>query len=158
MEECGQYPVFASFNLAFALQLRKNHGKTSIRLRKTSVRLSKNSVSLRKTSVRLRKACQVKKNLSQVKKNLSQVKKNLSQVKKNLGIKEKIWGVSSAKQNIIHPACKTHAPSYIAICGLCRSTIFSTLSHKRHDIGKKVFEPKMYFDFLYKFCLKYFSY
>jgi len=84
VEKCGSCPVFASFTLAFVLQLRKKHGKPSIRVRKTSVRLRKTSVRLRKTSVRLRKTCQVKKNLSQVKKNLSQVKKNLSQVKKNL--------------------------------------------------------------------------
>ena len=44
MEECGPCPGFASFTLAFALQLRKKHGKT----------------------------CQSKKNLSQVKKILSQ--------------------------------------------------------------------------------------
>ena len=52
VEECGPCPVFASFTLAFALQLRKKHGKTSVSVRKTSVRF-------RKTSVR------VKKNLSQ---------------------------------------------------------------------------------------------
>jgi hypothetical protein len=33
-----------SFTLAFALQLRKKHGKTSVRVRKTSVRLRKTSV------------------------------------------------------------------------------------------------------------------
>jgi hypothetical protein len=43
VEECGPCPVFASFNQAFALQLRKKHGKTSVRVTKT---------------------CQVKKNLS----------------------------------------------------------------------------------------------
>jgi hypothetical protein len=36
VEECGPCPAFASFTLAFALQLRKKHGKTSVRLRKTS--------------------------------------------------------------------------------------------------------------------------
>ena len=36
LEECGPCPVFASFTLAFALQLRKKHGKTSVRVRKTS--------------------------------------------------------------------------------------------------------------------------
>jgi hypothetical protein len=41
VEECGPCPVFASFSLAFALQLRKKHGKTSVRARKTSVRLKK---------------------------------------------------------------------------------------------------------------------
>jgi len=29
-EECGPCPVFASYTLAFALQLRKKHGKTSV--------------------------------------------------------------------------------------------------------------------------------
>ena len=27
LEECGPYPIFAGFNLAFALQLRKKAGK-----------------------------------------------------------------------------------------------------------------------------------
>jgi hypothetical protein len=31
-EECGPCPVFACFTLAFALQLRKKHGKTSVRV------------------------------------------------------------------------------------------------------------------------------
>jgi hypothetical protein len=35
VEECGPCPLFASFTLAFALQLRKNHGKTSVRVRRT---------------------------------------------------------------------------------------------------------------------------
>jgi hypothetical protein len=39
VEECGPCPVFASFTLAFALQLRKKHGQTSVWLRKTSVRV-----------------------------------------------------------------------------------------------------------------------
>jgi len=39
VEECGPCPVFTSFALAFALQLRKKHGKTSVRVRKTSVRV-----------------------------------------------------------------------------------------------------------------------
>jgi len=29
VEECGPCPVFTSFTLAFALQLREKHGKTS---------------------------------------------------------------------------------------------------------------------------------
>jgi len=32
VEQCGPCPVFASFTLAFALQLRKKHGKTSVRI------------------------------------------------------------------------------------------------------------------------------
>jgi len=46
VEECGPCPVFASFALAFALQLRKKHGRTSVRVRKTSVRLRKTSVKV----------------------------------------------------------------------------------------------------------------
>jgi len=38
-EECGPCPVFVSFTLAFALQLSKKCGKTSVRLRKTSVKV-----------------------------------------------------------------------------------------------------------------------
>ena len=49
VEECGPCPVFASFTLAFALQLRKKHGKTLIRVRKTSVRLRKTSVTVQYT-------------------------------------------------------------------------------------------------------------
>jgi len=55
VEECGPCPVFASFALAFALQLRRKHGKTSVSVRKTSVRLRKTSVRVRRTSVRVRK-------------------------------------------------------------------------------------------------------
>jgi hypothetical protein len=32
LEQCGPYPVLASYTLAFALQLRKKHGKTSVRV------------------------------------------------------------------------------------------------------------------------------
>ena len=49
MEECGPCPVFTSFTLASALQLRKKHGKTSVRVRKTSVRLGKPSVRVQYT-------------------------------------------------------------------------------------------------------------
>ena len=31
-EECGPCPVFASYTLALALQLREKHGKTSVRV------------------------------------------------------------------------------------------------------------------------------
>jgi hypothetical protein len=40
--ECGPCPVFASFTLAQALQLRKKHGRTLVRVRKTSVRVHAN--------------------------------------------------------------------------------------------------------------------
>jgi len=49
LEECEPCPVFASFTLEFALQLRKKHGKTSVRVRKTSVRLIKTLVTAQYT-------------------------------------------------------------------------------------------------------------
>jgi len=49
VEECGPWPVFASFTLACVLQLRKKYGKPSVRVRKTSVRLRKTSVSVQYT-------------------------------------------------------------------------------------------------------------
>jgi hypothetical protein len=55
VEECGPCPIFASFTLAFALQLRKKHGNISDSVRKTSVRVRKTSVRVRKTSVSVRK-------------------------------------------------------------------------------------------------------
>jgi hypothetical protein len=64
VEECGPCPVFASFTLAFGLQLRKKHGKTSVRVRKENLNQGK------------------KKNLSQGK------KKPLSQGKNHLNIKD----------------------------------------------------------------------
>jgi len=32
LEECGPCPIFTGYTLAFALQLRKKHGKTSVRV------------------------------------------------------------------------------------------------------------------------------
>jgi hypothetical protein len=49
VEECGLCTVFESFTLAFALQLRKKHGKTSVRVRKTFVGLRKPSVRVQYT-------------------------------------------------------------------------------------------------------------
>jgi hypothetical protein len=43
VEECGPCPVIATFTLAFAVQLSKKHGKTSVTVRKTSVRFKKTS-------------------------------------------------------------------------------------------------------------------
>jgi len=36
LEECGPCPVLVSYTLAFALQLRKKHGKTSVRVENLS--------------------------------------------------------------------------------------------------------------------------
>ena len=85
-EGSGPCPVFANYTLAFALQLRKKHGKTSVRVgktlsygRKISVRVDKNLSQGRKTSVR------VEKNLGQGRENLSQGRKTSVWVEKNLG-------------------------------------------------------------------------
>jgi hypothetical protein len=50
LEVCGLCHVFASFTLAFAIQLRKKHRKTAVRVRKT--------VSVRKI-VRVKKTARV---------------------------------------------------------------------------------------------------
>jgi len=50
LEECWPCPFFASFTLALALQLRKKHGKTSVR-----VEAQKNLSQGMKTSVRVEK-------------------------------------------------------------------------------------------------------
>jgi hypothetical protein len=39
LEDCRPCLIYASFTLAFALHLRKKHGKPSVRVRKTSVRV-----------------------------------------------------------------------------------------------------------------------
>ena len=49
LQECGPCPIFASFTLSFALQLRKKYGETSVRVRKTSVRVRKTSVRVQYT-------------------------------------------------------------------------------------------------------------
>jgi len=49
VEVGGPCPVIASFTLAFALQLRKKHGETSVRVRETSVRLRKTSARVQYT-------------------------------------------------------------------------------------------------------------
>jgi hypothetical protein len=49
VEEGWPCPVFASFTLSFALQVRRKHGKTSVRVRETSVRLRKTSVRIHYT-------------------------------------------------------------------------------------------------------------
>jgi hypothetical protein len=47
---------------------------------------------------------------------------------------------------------------HIVVCGLSSSTIFSTLTHKQHDLKKKkrLLKIIVCFDLLYKFCLTHF--
>jgi hypothetical protein len=47
LEECEPCPVFASFTLAFVLQLRRKNGKTSVRVRKTSVKVRKTLIRVK---------------------------------------------------------------------------------------------------------------
>jgi len=62
-------------------------------------------------------------------------------------------------RSLIHPACKAHAPYYIIISGLSYSTIlFNMSSTARFSKNKKFTERKIYFDFLYNFCLRHFSF
>jgi ABC-type Zn2+ transport system substrate-binding protein/surface adhesin len=48
-KSAGRAPSFRVFTLAFALQLRKKQGKTTVSLRETSVRLIKTSVRVQCT-------------------------------------------------------------------------------------------------------------
>jgi len=83
LKECGSCPVFASFTLAFALQLRKKHGKTSVSVRKTSVRIRKTSDRVRKTSVRVRKtSVRIRKTSDRVRKTSVRVRKTSVRVRK----------------------------------------------------------------------------
>jgi hypothetical protein len=43
---------------------------------------------------------------------------------------------------LTYPSCIVHAPYYIVVCRLSESTHFPTLSHKRYNSSKKVFEQK----------------
>ena len=54
-EECRPCTVFASYTLAFALRLRKKHGKISVRVETNSVRVGKTSVKVGTTSFRVGK-------------------------------------------------------------------------------------------------------
>jgi hypothetical protein len=55
--------------------------------------------------------------------------------------------------SLTNPAYKEHVPYYIVISGLSGFIFF----HKRYGFRKKLLNKKFCFDFLYDFCLKYFS-
>jgi hypothetical protein len=44
-----------------------------------------------------------------------------------------------------YPACKVRVPYHISISGPCGSTIFFHVSHKRHDIRKKLLNMQCVF-------------
>jgi len=101
VEERRPFPVFASFALAFALQLREKHGKTPSQGKKNLSQGKKNlSQGKKNLSQGKKNHSQGKKNLSQGKKNLSQGKKNLSQCKKNhsQGKKNRSQGKKNRRQ------------------------------------------------------------
>jgi len=60
-EECGQCPVFESHTLTFDLQLRKKHGKTSVRVEKPHFLYNINLLLIVKKT---RALCEVKTDLS----------------------------------------------------------------------------------------------
>ena len=74
LEECGPCTVFANFTLAFALELRRKHGKTAVSVRKTTVRVTKATVRVRKASVVVGKPSVRVEILSRGKKNFSRCK------------------------------------------------------------------------------------
>jgi hypothetical protein len=45
LEECGPCPIFEGFTLAFALQLRKKHGKTSVRVAAGKMKIHKYTIN-----------------------------------------------------------------------------------------------------------------
>jgi len=49
--------------------------------------------------------------------------------------------------SLSYPACNLRTPQYVVTCGLSGSTVFSTLSHKRHDFPEKVLNIKKLFLF-----------
>jgi len=56
-----------------------------------------------------------------------------------------------------YPACNTHAPYYVVICGLSGSTVFFPIISKSVDDSEgKLLDIKFVFDFFYKFSLKHF--
>ena len=88
-----------------------------------------------------------------------------------------IFAVSSNKYYIFrvwvwslsYPACKAHAPHYIAICGSPGLPYFSTIPRKLRDFQNKqnkntkikkkyVIEQKYEFLFSLQYCLKHFSF
>jgi len=54
LEECWPCPVFAGFTLAFALQLRKKHGKTSVRVTEDFVKFLIQKKRTRRLRIRRR--------------------------------------------------------------------------------------------------------
>ena len=60
--------------------------------------------------------------------------------------------------SIKYPACNAHAP-YFNLLSARLYNKFSVLSHKRHYFREQnVIQQKTCLDFLYNFCLKYFSF
>ena len=63
--------------------------------------------------------------------------------------------MSIAQYQVVYLQCACATWSFVTCPAL---HYFSTFSHKRHDFRKKILEIKMCFDFVYKFCLKHFSF
>jgi len=85
----------------------------------------------------------------------------LRSVSVTIAVVQEQWVLHNLSVHLHHRVYHATRMRHSVICGLSLSTIFSTLSLKRHDFRKK---KKLYrtqnvcFDFLYKFCLKHFSF
>jgi len=51
--ECGPFPVLASYTLAFALQLRKKHGKTSVRVAASKNTRTYTTIKIHRLTIRI---------------------------------------------------------------------------------------------------------
>ena len=60
--------------------------------------------------------------------------------------------------SLIYPACKVHALCYIVTSGLSAVLYLSILSHKMHDLRRKLLNMKSVFWFSTLLFMKYFSF
>jgi hypothetical protein len=84
-EECGLCPVFASYTLAFSFQLRKKHGKTSVRVAEECqlARLKQNIQNRTYITIRIHNLTKLNKNIPNLCKYFHRKLKNMPKIKPN---------------------------------------------------------------------------